>query len=335
VKTKVFLTVDTEFSIGGAFADPVANRPVGPQAVLCEVGDKSEGLGFLLETFASHGMPATFFVEALNVSYFGDDPMCRLAATIVDAGHDVELHLHPCWTYFKNPGWRDTLRTNPPSDHMHSRTTEQLTTWMREGIETFRRWGIETPIALRTGSMMADRTVYGAMEAVGLTLASNIGLGMYRPEESGLHFYSGIQRVGSVVELCVTTYADIRVSGRTHLRSLTVTGSSRAETRALLDRAHEHGVPAVVLLTHPFEFVKYTRADFANLKRNRLNQSRLVGLCEFLGRNPERFEVTTFRAFHMANQMPAVSSNVVLDIPLPITLGRMVANRVNDIAWLP
>jgi hypothetical protein len=46
MKTKVFITVDTEFSIGGAFADPINNKPVGAQAVLCNIGEEAHGLGF-------------------------------------------------------------------------------------------------------------------------------------------------------------------------------------------------------------------------------------------------------------------------------------------------
>lgn len=53
--TRVYLSVDTEFSIAGAFDDPVANRPVGPQAVYCDIDGRSAGLGFLLETLGGHG----------------------------------------------------------------------------------------------------------------------------------------------------------------------------------------------------------------------------------------------------------------------------------------
>ena len=45
MRTKVFITIDTEFSIGGAFVDPLAKSPIGAQNVLCEVNGRSEGLG--------------------------------------------------------------------------------------------------------------------------------------------------------------------------------------------------------------------------------------------------------------------------------------------------
>ena len=39
MRTQVCITIDTEFGIGGAFADPDACRPIGERNVTCEVGD--------------------------------------------------------------------------------------------------------------------------------------------------------------------------------------------------------------------------------------------------------------------------------------------------------
>src|SRR5262245_41282220 len=293
VKTRVLITIDTEFSIAGTFADPANRKPVGEQAVLCEIDGKSHGLGFILETFAASGTRATFFVEAFNSYYFGDEPMRALASRIKAAGQDVQLHLHPCWTYFCNPDWKDRLKVDPPTDHMHGRSVEQLTRWLSDGIAIFERWGLGRPLALRTGSMMADLSVYRAMERVGMRMGSNIGLALYRPPDSELHLFSGIHQVGEVTEACLLTYVDFAVGSRVHYRTLTITGASWSETRALLERAHESGVESVVILTHPFEYVKYDSPDFSNLAPNRINQQRLASLCRFIRDNPDRYEAAT------------------------------------------
>src|SRR5438876_10417379 len=98
MRTQVCITVDVEFTIGGAFADPVGKRPVGVESVTCPVGNTGGGLDFILQTLEQHDLPGVFFVEALNTCYFGDAPMGSIARHIRDRGHDVELHLHPCWT---------------------------------------------------------------------------------------------------------------------------------------------------------------------------------------------------------------------------------------------
>src|SRR4051812_30223400 len=94
MRTQVCITVDTEFSIGGAFADPRL-RPVADPMVWCEVGGRSEGLGFMLGCFRKYDIAATFFVEALQRSYFRHDPMHAIAQRIVAEGHEVQLHAHP------------------------------------------------------------------------------------------------------------------------------------------------------------------------------------------------------------------------------------------------
>jgi hypothetical protein len=329
MKTKVLITIDTEFSIAGAFADPEHRSPVGAQAVLCAIDGKSHGLGFLLDTFERFGTRATFFVEALNTYYFGDAPMRELASRIGAAGQDVQLHLHPCWTYFRNPDWKSRLKIDPPTDHMHSRPVGQLKEWLADGIGIFERWGIGRPLALRTGSMMADRSVYEAMEGVGLRFASNIGLAMYRPLDPALHLYSGIHRVGEVLELCVLTYSDFTLGGRTHYKSLTTTGSSLKEMTTLLARAHEAGVDSVVLLTHAFEYVKYRRGDFSDAVPNPVNQQRLQGLCKFLSENGDRFEVTTMSRLAAAPPAPS-AANILLRVPPQRALERIVQNRLNS-----
>ena len=43
MKTKVFITIDTEFSIGGAFDAPLTVKPIGSQNVWCEAAGKSQG----------------------------------------------------------------------------------------------------------------------------------------------------------------------------------------------------------------------------------------------------------------------------------------------------
>jgi len=330
MKTKVFITIDTEFSIAGAFADPVNNKPVGPQMVLCEIDGKSHGLGFLLETFATFGTKATFFVEALNSHYFGDRPMRELALRIKAAGHDVQLHLHPCWTYFKNPDWLDRLASDPPSDHMNGRSVEQLEEWMADGVAIFERWGLGRPAALRTGSMIADRSVYRAMELVGVLFASNIGLGVYRPDDPGLHFFSGVHRVGDVTELCVLTYIDFAIGKRVHHRLLTTTGASWSETRTLLLRARESKVESVVILTHPFEYMKYDQPGFSGLLPNRINQRRLACLCDFLRDNGDRYEVGTFGALASGAPPPLSDANVILKVPARPVIELIVQNGLND-----
>ena len=75
MKLEVAITVDVEFNIAGAFADPLRRRPIGTESVDCPIGGRNAGLDFILDTLETHGLRGVFFVEALNTHYFGDEPM--------------------------------------------------------------------------------------------------------------------------------------------------------------------------------------------------------------------------------------------------------------------
>lgn len=323
--TRVHITVDTEFSIAGAFQDPKKHRPVGPPAVYCPLNGTSGGLGFLFGTLAREGIRATFFVEALNTCYFGDEPMGGIAREIQAAGHDVQLHLHPCWTYFEREDWPQTLQTDPPNDDITLRPVEEVSRLIRLGQEVFRRWGVPEPRVLRTGGLRVGRTVYEAMQRCGMPIASNVGLAIYRPAEPELRLYSGCHDVSGVCEFPVTTYSDLQWSGRKHLKTLTITGTSWPELRILLQRARALQVSDVVVLTHPFEYVKHRDITYEDLYPDRINRRRLESLCAFLANEPD------FEAACMSTLGDAAvpQEDRLLDVPPWHAAGRMLVNRIN------
>lgn len=326
-RTEVCITVDTEFSIGGCFRDPTLD-PVGPIAAECTIDGASHGLGFLLDELAETRLAATFFVEALNVHFFGDDVMGGIAERIHAAGHDLQLHTHPCWRTFRNPAWREAVRTDPPGDAMAGRTVEDVVDILRDGLATFERWALPRPVALRTGSLSVDRTVYRGMAEVGLPLASNIGCGVYPPADATLHLPGGRHRIEGIVEVPVLTYEDVSLGTYRHLKNWTITGCSSAETRSLLESARRLGVETVVLLTHPFEFAKHDER-FTRLKPNRINQRRFRNLCRFLADRSDEFNVVTFGGHERWRTAPD-RDDPMLKVGLHRTIQRLVENRLND-----
>ena len=329
MKTRVFITIDTEFSIGGAFAAPQTLAPIGAQNVLCEVAGRSEGLAYMLQTFAAAGVRATFFVDALQTAYFGDQPMGQITQRIAAAGHDIQLHLHPVWTYFDHPQWQDQLALVRPTDNMHGRPVAQLVAWMRRGMDTFGRWGLPAPVALRTGNLMVDRQVYRAMAQVGLTVASNVGRAIFEPQAPELQLNAGIHFIDGIAELPVLTYADLQLGQRAHRKVLTITGSSFGEAKCLLERAHAAGMTSVVLLTHCHEFVKGDMHTAA--RADRINQRRLTALCRFLQQNADRFEVSTMDSMAMLPSGAASPSDAMLRVPARLALLRMAQNKLNEL----
>lgn len=288
MRTQVCISVDTEFSIGGAFADADC-EPVAEPMVWCDVNGQSEGLGFLLDCFRSHRIKATFFVEALHRSYFKHDPMGPIARKIHADGHDVELHAHPCWTVFDHEDWRVRVKSDPRQDDFFGRSEESSLRLIQKGIDTFKDWDLPRPQTFRSGSLQHDDTLYRALARAGIPFSSNVGLAIFDSGDPTYSLYGGRHTRHGVVECPVMTFSDWSFAGRKHFKSLTIAGTSFAETRHLLEMAQASGVEQVVVLTHPFEFVQSRDIGRMRARTHFVNQARLVALCRYLDRNGDRF----------------------------------------------
>lgn len=289
-RTEVAITIDTEFNIAGAFSDFPRFRPIAERVVDCPVDGRSEGLGFMLEIFARHGIRATFFVEALNYHYFGDGPMAGVCRRLQQAGQDIQLHIHPCWTAFDG----DRLVVDKPDDSCAGRSLDSMTDLIRRGIDAFGRWGVARPVAMRTGNLVADRVVYRAMAALGIRVASNICVGVVRMPDPDLQLTCGRHRIDGVVEIPVTTFEDHRLMGRPHLRPLQVTACGWPEMEHVLWAARRGGLEQVVIITHPFEYVRTNSRRYDKIAVNRINQHRLRRLCAFLEEHDQDFASVAF-----------------------------------------
>jgi hypothetical protein len=329
----ICLTVDTEFSLGTTFR-AAGGAPVGVERVHCRVDGHDWGLGHLLTVLDHHGLRATFFVEALHVVHFGDAPMGEVVQRILAAGHDVQLHLHPQWLFFRDPDWRRRLPCKPPDDRCEGRTEAELDDMIGLGLASFARWGAPRPVALRTGGLRVDRAVYRAMARQGLRLASNIGWGWFEPEDPSLRIAAGLAWIEGVLELPVLTYRQLAVGPLRPLRLFTITATSAAETRSLLNQAWRRQVSPCVILTHPFEFVRYFGGTDP-VSPSRITLGRLGALCGHLARHPGRFRVVCLRDGLAGWQDLPEQTFPPIRVPAMATMLRVVANAANDsLRWI-
>ncbi|WP_299616380.1 hypothetical protein [Pelagibius sp.] len=324
MKTKVVLTVDTEPSIAGAFIDPKANPPLIDEPVAGEVAGRSEALGFMISTLGRHGLRATFFVETLHTAYFPPASMGRYVEQLQAAGQDVQLHLHPSWLSFENGRLAVGEKV---TDHCSELGRERLVEVIRRGCEQIASWTGRRPTGMRTGNFSTAFSVFEAMNDAGLENASNICLAVYQPPEEKLWLSGGSHRLAGIRELPVTCFTDSGPVGRGRLRPLQVTALSADEMIALLQQAHDGQRGVVVIVTHPFEYLKKRDFRFRGLKANRLVQGRLERLCAFLAANDDRFDVVSLE--EAAQDTEAENAPPLKGHALRAAL-RAAANVVND-----
>lgn len=324
LRTKVALTVDLEPSIAGAFIDPDC-KPVLHEPVAGEIDGKSEALGFLIEILSRHCLTATFFVEVAHTRYFGDRAMGGYVERLLHAGQDVQLHLHPCWLSFRESR---LMPGKPLTDKCSEIGVAQLAELIGEGASQIAAWTGTQPSGMRTGNFSAAKSVFEAMWQAGLRYSSNICLAVERPPEPELALTGGIHHVAGIRELPVTCFVDFGPIGRGRLRPMQVTALTAREQINLLRAAHECGNPVVVIVTHPFEFIKKRDFHYTKIRPNQMVQRRFRQLCEFLSENSDTFEV-----------LPLATAADAIETPHPWTeltgnwaaaIGRAVQNGIND-----
>lgn len=325
----VCISIDAEFDINHSLGQPDSHTPIGFASMQRLLDGKSHGLGFILDTLGAHGLPATFFVEVFCTHLFGVGEVQQMVQEIraADSSHDIQLHAHPCWRYFRDPDWRRTVKTMRKNDSWAGRGAEALA-MMREAIGLFSAIVGQPPLAFRSGNLQVDTDVHAALAQLGVPLSSSVGLGLTRPDDATLQRWIAPTRQHGVLEVPVAAYAEPGLRGE-RVKCLTITGTSWPVTRRMLEWAYRTRNGPVVILTHASEFsssINTEQGDPAQVsyRPNPLVQRRLQQLAEFLGNQRQRFHTTTFRAGSAAWQAAAGRADARFIAPRHAGLARML-----------
>lgn len=322
MRTRVSITIDTEPSVAGSFSDPLRYRPLLHEPVWGAVGGRSEALGFIIETLKSHDLCASFFVETVHLACFPEETMGGYVRLLQESGQDIQLHLHPVWSRFEGGRYAKV------NDRCGELAEERLVELITAGAAQIRSWCGKAPLCLRTGNFSVSTSVYHAMRRAGLPLGSNVCMAVSPPKAPALRFAGGVHRVEGVTELAVTCFRDHGPVGRGRYRPLQVSACSFGELRTMLNAINQAGGSIAVIVSHPFEFLKWSGPEFSQLRANRVVQRRFERLCRFLAQEADRFEVVPMAGIAEAGILPEEAVN--LDGRALAATLRAVENFVND-----
>lgn len=264
--TAVFLTIDTEFSWRryreGLGWDAIHARSIEPAGV---------GVGYQLRRLAERGLKACFFVDPMPAIAFGLAPVRRMVGTILDAGQEVQLHLHAQWT-----GADAADRTRPPSrDDLCLYDAAEQAALIEGAADLLIAAGAPRPTAFRAGSYAADDETLAALARLGFRHdSSHNGAAHPHPSSIGLpaRQVAPVARCG-VIEVPVTVIED----APGNLRTMQVCALSTPEMRAALDHAARSRHAAVTIVSHSFEL-----ANRAGTGPNAVHVRRFDALLDLL-----------------------------------------------------
>lgn len=291
MKPAVFITVDVECSMGGAWDDPKL-RPVPPsRAMMGRYGERNLGVPLITDILRQHGLAATFFVEAFaeEQGYPGQtEPVCQY---LLDRGQDVQLHIHPNHRHFA------LMRQGQPyqfTDQFADLPREQQLELMTAGAARLERWTGKLPVAFRAGNMGASLATLELLPLVGIGIDSS-----YTFPFAGKQCrfpcgepYNGSRWYGPVLELALSGFCLPRLPGEKPAKPLDLVGVSFEECRDTICRTSEAGADSVLLL-HSFSLFKVRNVQYDGPRPNRIVSRRLRRLCEWLANNSARFPTRT------------------------------------------
>jgi len=309
--TRVYLTIDTESSMGGAWRDPTLRPVPAERRIFCRIQGRDHGIGWQCEQLRERGLKATFFCEVLSSLVLGEEDSRSYLEFLLEQGQDVQLHVHPNFYFFAEKLWAQSqgFAYFPPRqpDALCSLTSEEQATILRTAVEIFDYLAGRPPAAFRAGNYQASAVTLAILLQLGLRIDSS-----YNPAYRASGSFTGevlpynrpVDLEG-VLELPVTVVrqqlpAPNKPGGLVHLE---VCALSAAEMRSSLDQLHDGGVGDVVIVHHSFACVKARDAQYWDIRPDRIVMRRFTSLLDYLVANSDRFEVTTMGALAGAESL--------------------------------
>jgi peptidoglycan/xylan/chitin deacetylase (PgdA/CDA1 family) len=293
----VYLTVDTECSMGGAWNSPGV-APVAPdRAILGRAGAHRYGTPLIMDILEAHGLRGVFFAEMFASAVVGDGPLAEAYQEISARGHDVQLHLHPVFHYYAGleHGRITPGQVPSPIDDIGTQPLDAQIGLIEAGGSIFERLLGKRPTAFRAGNYAASDTTLAALDKLGIRYDSSFNAA-YRGTScliSGPRSINSPWETGSLWEVPVTVFTT--GAGRLRgMKPLEISAVSFREIRKVLEQAERLAMGTVTMILHSFSLFKAADAQLSRLRPDRLVIHRLRRLCRFLAEHRARFRVRTF-----------------------------------------
>ena len=332
---EVYLTIDTECSMGGAWDIP-GYEPVAPErAILGRIGRQYYGTPLIMDILEQHGLRGTFFIEVLATHVVPESQLADAYGDILRRGHDPQLHLHPVYHYYRlfRQGEISREQLPPTMDLIGSLPLETQLQLLEEGNQLFHRFVRRTPVAFRAGCFGGSSSTLAALTKLGFRydssfnasfLASSCLMDSSRPPNSPW-------RDGAIWEVPVTNF-ETGVWKMRGLKPLDIGAVSLVEMKHVLSEAERLGMSTVVFIMHSFSLFKKADVQFRRLRPDWLVIRRFRELCKFLGQNSGRFKVLTFA--DGPDFSPGSPQTPIPQVGTLISSCRKVVQGVNRAYWI-
>ena len=285
-KTYVLITIDTEFSMGGFFKNPNHKPVPADRIIYCRKNGREYGISLIMDILDQYGLKGVFFVETENRFYFGKQVVLDIIHTILQRGHEIQLHTHPNFRSFVDKG--------RVSDDMRTFDLEFQKIIISEALSFLKANGITDIRTHRSGGFYSNQDTLRAQFESGLYFSSNYNLAFPNcTYTSELPFKNDIYQIANnFYEVPITCFHEKSIFK--NWNSFQLAAASSIELEKGLKFYHSYDQQVVTFLSHSFEFIKPTDEQFTSFNPLWYRINRFTKFCKFLSENLECFEVITF-----------------------------------------
>jgi hypothetical protein len=213
---------------------------------------------------------------------YGLAPIRRIVDAILEAGQEVQLHIHPNWAAAR-AGDRGRVQVR---HQLNDYAPDEQRALIEGATALLVAAGAPEPIAFRAGSYAADDHTLAALKSLGFEYDSSHN-GAHQPRLSRIglpaEWIAPVTR--EVVEVPVTLIQDAPGS----LRTMQVCALSAGEMRGALEHAAREDHAAVTIVSHSFEL-----ATRDGTRPNAVHVRRFDALCATLDEMRDALPTTHF-----------------------------------------
>ena len=272
--TRVFITIDTEYSSGLYTGPGPADRAENyARSIACLTPNGPTGITHKLELLQRYGQKAVFFVDPMPALVWGVAAIEDIVAPIITAGQDVQLHCHTEWLGIA--GAANPLSSGRTGKNIADFPFDEQCQLLDYARATLMAAGAPTPVAFRAGNYGASDDTLRALAAIGMAYDSShcpalpdgacrISLG---PEDREPVLHEGL------IEVPVGTIGTM-TGGQRHAQ---ITALTLAEMLAAIRHARVGQRESFTLVSHSFELINRRK-----LAVNRIVRRRFSGLLRAL-----------------------------------------------------
>lgn len=266
--TRVFITIDTEYSSGLYTGPGLAGRAENyARSITCITPEGPAGITHKLDLLAEYGQQAVFFVDPMPALIWGVAAIEDIVGPIIAAGQDVQLHCHTEWLALA--GSANPLKLMRTGKNIADFPFDEQCQILEYARGILMAAGAPAPVAFRAGNYGANDDTLRALALLGMSYdtshcpalpdcPSQISLG---PEARDPMWHRG------VIEVPVGTIATL--SGQQ--RHAQITALTLAEMLAAIRHARDSGRESFTLVSHSFELINRRRLAVNPIVHRRFN----------------------------------------------------------------